>query len=87
MRKLTHSKYLRIKNCNSEKLQIAVFSTYCFILRLRKYNILTQIIGGRALIRSELYGKDDAYEFIRGVYDNPDHSVIDCSNSKCENKK
>ena len=29
-----------------------------------KYNILTQVVGGRALIRSELYGKDDAYEYI-----------------------
>lgn len=29
-----------------------------------KYNILTQVVGGRALIRSEPYGKDDAYEYI-----------------------
>ena len=29
-----------------------------------KYNILTRVVGGRALIRSEPYGKDDAYEYI-----------------------
>ena len=46
-----------------------------------KYNILTRVVGGRALIRSEPYGKDDAYEYIRGIYDNLNRSVIDCSNS------
>ena len=29
-----------------------------------KYNIFTQVVGGRAPIRSELVGKDDAYEYI-----------------------
>ena len=29
-----------------------------------EYNIFTQVVGGRALIRSELVGKDDAYEYI-----------------------
>ena len=34
-------------------------------LRLNcKYNILTWVVGGRALIRSEPYGRDDAYEYI-----------------------
>ena len=49
-----------------------------------KYNILTRVVGGRALIRSEPYGKDDAYEYIRGIYDNLNRSVIDCSNSGYE---
>ena len=48
------------------------------------FNIFSQIVGGRALIRSELDGKDDAYEYIRGIYDNLDRSVVDCSNSKYE---
>ena len=46
-----------------------------------KLNIFTWAAGGRALIRSEPYGKDDAYEYIRRVYDNLDRSVIDCFNS------
>ena len=49
-----------------------------------KYNILTRVVGGRALIRSEPYGKDDAYEYIRGIYDNLNRSVIDYSNSGYE---
>ena len=49
-----------------------------------KYNILTRVVGGRALIRSEPYGKDDAYEYIRRIYCNLNHSVIDCSDSGYE---
>ena len=29
-----------------------------------KNNIFIQVVGGRTLIRSEPYGKDDAYEYI-----------------------
>ena len=47
-------------------------------------NILTRVVGGRALIRSEPYGKDDAYEYIRRIYCNLNHSVIDCSDSGYE---
>jgi hypothetical protein len=49
-----------------------------------EYNIFTQVVGGRALIRSELVGKDDAYEYIRGINDSLDNSVFDCSNSEYE---
>ena len=49
-----------------------------------KYNMLTRVVGGRALIQSELCGKDDAYEYIRGIYRNLNRSVIDCSNSGYE---
>ena len=42
------------------------------------------VVGGRALIRSEPYRRDDAYEYIRGIFNNINRSVIDCINSKCE---
>ena len=48
------------------------------------YNIFTRVVGGRALIRSEPYGKDDDYEYIRRIHDNLNHGVIDCSNSGYE---
>ena len=53
-------------------------------VRSRQYNIFTQVVGGRAFVRSEPYGKDDAYEYIRRVHDNLNHSVIDCCNSFVE---
>ena len=53
----------------------------------KKYNILTQVVGGRAFIRSELVGKDDAYEYIRRVYDYLDNRVTDCRNSEYEKQK
>ena len=43
--------------------------------------MLTQVVGGRAFVRSEPYGKDDAYEYIRGIHDNLNGSVSDCVNS------
>lgn len=46
--------------------------------------ILTRVVGGRALIRYEPYGKDDAYEYIRRICCNLNHSVIDCSDSGYE---
>ena len=48
------------------------------------FNIFSQVVGGRALIRSEPYGKDDAYEYIWRIYCNLNHSVIDCSDSGYE---
>lgn len=53
-------------------------------VRSRQYSIFTQVVGGRALIRSEPYGKDDAYEYIRRIHDNLNRSVIDCCNSFAE---
>ena len=50
----------------------------------KEYDIFTQVVGGRALIRSELDGKDDAYEYIRGIYDNFNHCVTDCCDSRYE---
>ena len=53
----------------------------------KKYNIFTQVVGGRALIRSELDGKDDAYEYIWRIDGYIDHSVTDCSDSKYEKQE
>jgi hypothetical protein len=42
------------------------------------------VVGGRALIRSEPYRKDDAYEYIRGIFNNINRCVINCFNSEYE---
>ena len=60
---------------------------YAAALLNEKYNIFTQVVGGRALIQSELDGKDDAYEYIRRIHGNLDDSVFDCSNSKYEKQE
>ncbi len=39
---------------------------------------------GRLCTRSESCGKGNAYEYIRGISDNPDRSVIDCYYSEFE---
>ena len=52
-----------------------------------KYNIFTQVVGGRALIQSELDGKDDAYEYIWGIYVDFDDSVVNCNYSKYEKQE
>ena len=44
-------------------------------------NTFAKGVGGRAFIHSEPYGKDDAYEYIRGNHDNLNGSVSDCVNS------
>ena len=42
---------------------------------------LEEHMGDVLSFRFEPYGRDGAYEYIRGIYDNLDRSVIDCSNS------
>lgn len=49
-----------------------------------KCSMFTRVVGGRALIRSEPYGKDDAYEYIRRICNNGKHRVVDCCNFEYE---
>lgn len=46
--------------------------------------MLNRAAGGRAHTRSESCGKGGAYEYIRGIYDNPYCRVISCCDSEFE---